>query len=95
VLLGILGGLTNRRIGENIGVSESAVKSVVQQLFQKARVRKRGQLVRVALEGSLSAARELAERARNALPAVGPEGSHEPAQPTAPKSLPGRPSRGS
>lgn len=60
VLLGILGGLTNRKIGESIGISESAVKSVVQQLFRKARVRKRGQLVRVALEGSLSVAREAA-----------------------------------
>ncbi len=56
VLLGIIAGLTNRKIGQNMGVSESAVKSVVQQLFRKARVRKRGQLVRVALEGSLSAA---------------------------------------
>jgi DNA-binding NarL/FixJ family response regulator len=54
VLLGILGGLTNRKIGENIGASESSVKGIVQQLFRKARVRKRGQLVRVALEGSLS-----------------------------------------
>jgi DNA-binding NarL/FixJ family response regulator len=53
VLTGILGGLTNRKIGEDIGVSESIVKGVVQQLFRKARVRKRGQLVRVALEGSL------------------------------------------
>jgi DNA-binding NarL/FixJ family response regulator len=61
VLLGILGGLTNRKIGESIGISESAVKSVVQQLFRKARVRKRGQLVRVALEGSLWAARGAAE----------------------------------
>jgi len=65
VLLGILGGLTNRKIGENIGISESSVKGTVQQLFLKAGVRKRGQLVRVALEGSLCAARELAERARN------------------------------
>jgi DNA-binding NarL/FixJ family response regulator len=55
VILGILGGLTNRKIGENIGISEGAVKSIVQQLFRKAHVRKRGQLVRVAIEGSLSA----------------------------------------
>ena len=74
VLLGILGGLTNRRIGENIGLSEGSVKSVVQQLFRKARVRKRGQLVRVALEGSLSAAREVAERARSGAPVAAPEG---------------------
>jgi ATP/maltotriose-dependent transcriptional regulator MalT len=84
VILGILGGLTNRKIGENLGVSESAVKSVVQQLFRKARVRKRGQLVRVALEGSLSAAHELAQQARSALPAVTPEGRGKPAPPTAP-----------
>ena len=64
VLLGILGGLTNRKIGENLGTSESAVKGVVQQLFRKAGVRKRGQLVRVALEGSLSVARDLAEHAQ-------------------------------
>jgi DNA-binding NarL/FixJ family response regulator len=64
VLLGILGGLTNRKIGDNIGVPESAVKGIVQQLFRKAGVRKRGQLVRVALESSLSEARALATRAR-------------------------------
>jgi len=62
VLLGILGGLTNRKIGDNIGLSESTVKGVVQQLFRKARVRKRGQLVRVALEGSLSTAVGPSER---------------------------------
>jgi len=56
VIQGIIGGLTNRKIGENIGVSESAVKFVVQQLFRKAHVRKRDQLVRLALAGSLSAA---------------------------------------
>jgi DNA-binding NarL/FixJ family response regulator len=54
VLLGVLGGFTNRKIGENLGLSEGTVKAVVQQLFHKAHVRKRGQLVRVALEGSLS-----------------------------------------
>jgi DNA-binding NarL/FixJ family response regulator len=64
VLLGILGGLTNRKIGDNIGVSEGTVKSVVQQLFVRAGVRTRGQLVRVALEGSLGAARDLAKRAQ-------------------------------
>jgi DNA-binding NarL/FixJ family response regulator len=53
VLLGILGGLTNRKIGENLGVSESSVKTAVQQLFYRSGVRTRGQLVRVALEGSL------------------------------------------
>ena len=53
VLLGILGGLTNKKIGTNMGLSESAVKSVVQRLFGKAGVKTRTQLVRVALEGSL------------------------------------------
>jgi two-component system nitrate/nitrite response regulator NarL len=67
VLLGILGGLTNRKIGENIGVPESAVKGVVQQLFRKAGVRKRGQLVRVALESSLCAACVLAKRAKTVI----------------------------
>jgi DNA-binding NarL/FixJ family response regulator len=53
VLFGILGGLTNRSIGDSVGLSESSVKGVVQQLFSKAGVRRRSQLVRVALEGSL------------------------------------------
>jgi two-component system nitrate/nitrite response regulator NarL len=60
VLLGILGGLTNRQIGIDIGASEGSVKGVVQQLFQKAGVHTRGQLVRVALEGSLGTIRDLA-----------------------------------
>jgi DNA-binding NarL/FixJ family response regulator len=49
VLFGILGGLTNKRIGDSVGLSESSVKGVVQQLFSKAGVRRRSQLVRVAL----------------------------------------------
>src|ERR1017187_118047 len=32
VLLGILGGLTNGKIGENIGLSEGSVKGIVQQV---------------------------------------------------------------
>lgn len=50
VLLGILGGLTNRKIGDNLGLSEGAVKASVQQLFHKTGVRTRSQLVRIALE---------------------------------------------
>jgi DNA-binding NarL/FixJ family response regulator len=50
VLLGILGGLTNKKIGENLGLSEGSVKTSVQQLFQRAGVRRRSQLVRAALE---------------------------------------------
>lgn len=56
VLLGIVGGLTNRKIGAKVGLSESSVKHIVQRLFGKAGVRTRGQLVRVALQGSLGAA---------------------------------------
>lgn len=62
VLLGILGGLTNRKIGDNMGLTESSVKNVVQQLFRKAGVKTRSQLVRVALEGSLGAAQEFLKR---------------------------------
>ncbi len=51
VLMGILSGMTNRKIGENLGLSESSVKTAVQQLFYRTGVRTRGQLVRVALEG--------------------------------------------
>lgn len=55
VLLGIVGGLSNRKIGENMGLSESSVKNVVQRLFSKSGVKTRSQLVRMALEGSLGA----------------------------------------
>lgn len=50
VLDGIVGGLSNRAIGESLGLSEGSVKAVVQQLFEKTGVRKRGQLVPKALE---------------------------------------------
>jgi DNA-binding NarL/FixJ family response regulator len=53
VLLGILGGLTNKKIGGNIGLAESSVKVILQRLFVRAGVRTRSQLARVALEGSL------------------------------------------
>jgi two-component system nitrate/nitrite response regulator NarL len=59
VLLGILEGLSNRKIGDNIGLSEGSVKNTVQQLFRKAGVKTRGQLVRVALEGTPVAAQEV------------------------------------
>ena len=50
VLRGVLEGLTNKEIAERLGASESAVKAVLQQLFNKTGVRTRSQLVRVALE---------------------------------------------
>jgi DNA-binding NarL/FixJ family response regulator len=52
VLQGVFEGLANKEIGSRLGVSESAVKSTLQQLFSKARVRTRSQLVRFALETS-------------------------------------------
>jgi two-component system, NarL family, nitrate/nitrite response regulator NarL len=64
VLLGIIGGLTNRKIGENLRLSESSVKNVIQRLFGKAGVKTRSQLVRVALEGSLGMTRKLIENHR-------------------------------
>jgi DNA-binding NarL/FixJ family response regulator len=53
VLQGLFEGLTNKEIAAQLGVSESAVKATLQQLFQKTRVRTRSQLVRIALEASL------------------------------------------
>jgi DNA-binding NarL/FixJ family response regulator len=59
VLNGLMEGLTSKEIGIKAGVSESSVKGVVQQLFDKTGVRKRSQLVRVVLEGSLGTVNEL------------------------------------
>jgi two-component system, NarL family, nitrate/nitrite response regulator NarL len=50
VLRGVLDGLTNKEIALNLKVSESSVKAVIQELFQKAGVRTRSQLVRIAIE---------------------------------------------
>jgi two-component system nitrate/nitrite response regulator NarL len=55
VLQGVVDGLSNRRIGSQIGVSESTVKAALQQLFKKSGVRTRSQLVRMALEGPAAA----------------------------------------
>jgi DNA-binding NarL/FixJ family response regulator len=49
VLKGILDGLTNRTIGNRIGVSEGTVKATVSRLFRKAAVHTRSQLVRAAI----------------------------------------------
>ena len=46
----ILEGLTNKQIADRLDISESSVKATLQQLFDKAGVRTRSQLVRVALE---------------------------------------------
>jgi len=50
VLRGILDGLTNKEIAWNLKVSESSIKAVIQELFHKAGVRTRSQLVRIAIE---------------------------------------------
>jgi two-component system nitrate/nitrite response regulator NarL len=51
VVLGLVfEGLANKEIADRIGVSESAVKATLQQLFGKTGVRTRSQLVRIVLE---------------------------------------------
>jgi DNA-binding NarL/FixJ family response regulator len=54
VLTGVLEGLTNLKIAARLGVTEGAVKSTLQQLFEKTNVRTRSQLVRVAVEASVA-----------------------------------------
>lgn len=54
VLSGVVDGLSNKKIGDQIGVSESTIKAALQQLFKKAGVRTRSQLVRIAMEGPAS-----------------------------------------
>jgi DNA-binding NarL/FixJ family response regulator len=50
VLRGILDGFANKEIAWSLQSSESAVKAVIQELFRKAGVRTRSQLVRIAIE---------------------------------------------
>jgi len=50
VLRGVLEGLTNKEIARRLTVSEGTVKGTLQQLFAKAGVSSRSQLVRVALD---------------------------------------------
>jgi DNA-binding NarL/FixJ family response regulator len=52
VLRGVIDGLSNRKIGDKIGVSESTIKAILQRLFSKTGVPTRTQLVRVAFEVS-------------------------------------------
>jgi DNA-binding NarL/FixJ family response regulator len=51
VLQAVVDGLSNKKIGNQLGVSESTIKAALQQLFKKAGVRTRSQLVRIALQG--------------------------------------------
>jgi DNA-binding NarL/FixJ family response regulator len=50
VLSFVFEGLTNKEIASRIGISETSVKSALQQLFSKTGVRTRSQLVRIVLE---------------------------------------------
>jgi DNA-binding NarL/FixJ family response regulator len=50
VLKAVFEGLTNKEIAANMQISESSVKAVLQQLFEKTGVRTRSQLVRIAIE---------------------------------------------
>ena len=50
VMRGILDGFTNKEIGMSLKMSESSIKAVIQELFQKAGVRTRSQLVRIVIE---------------------------------------------
>ena len=50
VLRGILDGLANKEIAWRLNTSETSVKAVIQELFRKAGVRTRSQLVRIAIE---------------------------------------------
>ena len=81
VLLGILAGLTNQKIGSNLSISVGSVKTSVQQLFHKAGVRTRSQLVRAALEGSLATAKGLMRRTPDSTTAEVPMDSDKPRHP--------------
>lgn len=50
VLRAVFEGLANKEIATRLGTSEAAIKSVLQQLFDKTGVRTRTQLVRLAIE---------------------------------------------
>lgn len=51
VMAGLLEGRSNKAIADQLEVTEGAVKSTLQSLFEKTNVRTRAQLVRIALEG--------------------------------------------
>ena len=53
VLQLVVEGLSNKEISAQLQMSESAVKAVLQRLFQKVGVRTRAQLVRFAFESEL------------------------------------------
>ncbi len=53
VLRGVLEGLSNKDIGAQMEMTESAVKAVLQKLFERTGVRSRSQLVRYAIEAQI------------------------------------------
>jgi DNA-binding NarL/FixJ family response regulator len=54
VLSKVSEGFSNKEIALQEGVSEAAIKATVQQLFRKAHVRRRAQLVRFAIDSDLT-----------------------------------------
>jgi two-component system nitrate/nitrite response regulator NarL len=50
VLREVFKGLSNKQIADQLRISESVVKAILQQLFSKTNVRTRSQLVRFSLE---------------------------------------------
>jgi DNA-binding NarL/FixJ family response regulator len=61
VLVGILAGLSDRKIADHAALSPGSVKTIVRHLFHKAGVNRRSQLVRVALGGAERGANTLAD----------------------------------
>lgn len=53
VLRCVFEGLSNKEMAYELGVSLSSVKATLQHLFDKMKVRTRGQLVRISIERSL------------------------------------------
>ena len=51
ILKAVLEGLTNPQIAVKLQIPESSAKYVIRRLFEKAGVKRRSQLVRIALEG--------------------------------------------
>jgi DNA-binding NarL/FixJ family response regulator len=72
VLQGVFEGLGNKEIGVRLGLSESAIKTTLQQLFRKTKVRTRSQLVRIALERSLATTPGSSDSAESVRPATTP-----------------------
>jgi DNA-binding NarL/FixJ family response regulator len=60
VLVGILAGLSDRKIADHAALPPSSVKTIVRRLFHKAGVNRRSQLVRVALGGAQHAPNKFA-----------------------------------